>query len=702
MRYLPVFGILLATLFAPAARAQPASMPHNVVLFVADGLRARMVDDSTAPTMAAIARDGVNLRNGHALFPTFTTANASAMATGHMLGDTGDFSNTIYTGFEVPGAGKSMTPFLESDPVLGDVDEHFGGNYLNEATILKLAREKGYSTATIGKLGPALVFDPTERSGNETIVVDDSTGSARGIPLASDVIERLKAASLPLAAPPRGVNAAAGNMSIPGTSSANAIQQDYFASVATRVVLPAFKTRNKPFVLVFWSRDPDGTQHNQGDSLNELVPGINGPTSLAAIRNADDDLARIRSALDELGLLDTTDMIVTADHGFSTISKESSTSATVKMKFADVLEGHLPVGFVALDLAQALNLPLLDPDDGYRSIGEGRHPRLGNGLVGGDRSNPKIVVAANGGSDLIYIPDGDKDMAGRVVDALLAQDYVSGIFVDAKLGRFRGTLTLDDVALAGTAVTPMPAIAVSFRSFDTVCGEPVRCTVEVADTGLQQGQGMHGSFSRADTWNFMAMQGPDFKSHFVDPAPASNADLGRTIAQLMALDVHDKGKLIGRVLAEALPNGAIPPVKSRVLTSEPAPNGLATMIDLQTVGDTRYFDAAGFQGRTVGLSATSLAPATQWMRRGPSAAKAALQDPCAPPRIGPNGCTASRPGHTAVARLAARHENCHCAIGRRYGMRELGTKGSAISQAAQPRCRVHAGRAHRACAPGDA
>ena len=168
------------------------------------------------------------------------------------------------------------------------------------------------------------------------------------------------------------------------------------------------------------------------------------------------------------------------------------------------------------------------------------------------------MVAANGGSDLIYLPDGDADMAKRVVDALLAEDYVSGIFVDTKLGKFPGTLTLDDIALEGSAVTPHPAIAVSFRSFDTVCGEPVRCTVEVADTLLQEGQGMHGSFSRADTWNFMAMQGPDFKSHFVDPAPASNADVGRTIAQLMQLDVSDKGKLVGRVLAEAMPNGACP------------------------------------------------------------------------------------------------------------------------------------------------
>ena len=78
--------------------------------------------------------------------------------------------------------------------------------------------------------------------------------------------------------------------------------------------------------------------------------------------------------------------------------------------------------------------------------------------------------------------------------------------VDAKLGKFPGTLTLDDIALEGGALTPHPAIVLSFRSFDTVCGEPVRCTVEIADTILQEGQGMHGSFSRADTWNFMALR----------------------------------------------------------------------------------------------------------------------------------------------------------------------------------------------------
>src|SRR5208282_4547679 len=143
----------------------------------------------------------------------------------------------------------------------------------------------------------------------QTIIVDDATGSTRGIPLSAEMTDRLKAAGLPLAAPPRGANANPGNMTTPGTLTANVVQQDYFAAVTTRAILPMFNERNKPFVLVFWSRDPDGTQHYQGDSLNSLVPGINGPTSLAAIRNADEDLARIRAALRELGLLETTDII---------------------------------------------------------------------------------------------------------------------------------------------------------------------------------------------------------------------------------------------------------------------------------------------------------------------------------------------------------------------------------------------------------
>ncbi len=361
-RYL--LGACLAGCFAASSAALAADQPHNIVLFVADGLRARMVDDQTAPTMAALARGGVRcFATGHSLFPTFTTANASAMATGHYLGDTGDFSNTIYTGFPVPGAGNSLTPFLESDPVLGDVDEHFAGNYLNEDTILQLAREKGYCTASVGKLGPALIFDHTARTGLTTIVIDDATGTPKGIPLSPVVTARLTAVGLPLVTPLRGANAKAGDAKTPGTLTANVVQQDYFASAATRAVLPLLADKHKPFIMVFWSRDPDGSQHNQGDSLLKLVPGINGPTSLAAIRNADDDLERLTATLDELGLADTTDVIVIADHGFSTISKQSASSAAAQQQWRRcALLGCSPSGSSPSISPRRSALPLADPE----------------------------------------------------------------------------------------------------------------------------------------------------------------------------------------------------------------------------------------------------------------------------------------------------------------------------------------------------
>ena len=117
--------------------------PHNLILFIPDGLRGQIVSPQTAPAMADVRDKGVNFKNSHSLFPTFTTSNASAMATGHYLGDTGDFSNTIYTGYPVGPADGTVTPFLEVNPVIADVDEHFGGDYLNEETVLKLARDKG-------------------------------------------------------------------------------------------------------------------------------------------------------------------------------------------------------------------------------------------------------------------------------------------------------------------------------------------------------------------------------------------------------------------------------------------------------------------------------------------------------------------------------------------------------------------------------
>jgi len=578
-----------------------AQTPHNLILFVPDGLRALSVTPQTAPAMAAVRDKGVNFANPHSLFPTFTMANASGMSTGHFLGDTGVFSNTIYVGFPTPHAANSVTPFIENDAVLGDIDEHFSGNFVDEDAVLFAARHQGISTAAIGKVGPAMMFDHLDRKGEVTIIVDDATGSPAGVPLSQEMQTAMTKAGLPLKAPTRGANGAAGDAKKPGTLLANVEQQKYFADVAAKVVLPMLKARNKPFVLVFWSRDPDGTQHNQGDSLLKVTPGINGPTSLAAIKNADDNLAELRQALDDLGLAATTDIIVSADHGFSTISKESNTSPAAKASYADVPAGLLPPGFVAIDLAKALDLPLADPNDGNKPVAANTHPKAGNGLIGHDPSKPDVVVASNGNSDLIYVPGKDRALTAKVVSALLAQDYISGIFVDDELGSFPGALPMSAINLKGMSRTPRPSVVINFRSYATGCDKAVMCAVNVADTGLQQGQGMHGSFNRADTMNFMAAVGPDFKSGFVDDSPVSNADIGKTMAQVLGVKIPFHGSLMGRVIDEALPSGGNPTVEQFVEHAKPGDNGLATILVGQRVGATRYFDAAGFPGRTVGM-----------------------------------------------------------------------------------------------------
>ena len=63
------------------------------------------------------------------------------------------------------------------------------------------------------------------------------------------------------------------------------------------------------------------------------------------------------ATLKELGLDGNTNIFVTADHGFSTISKQSKTSPAAKLKYERIPEGHLPPGFLAIDLAEALGLP---------------------------------------------------------------------------------------------------------------------------------------------------------------------------------------------------------------------------------------------------------------------------------------------------------------------------------------------------------
>ena len=642
-------GVLVSAAFALGCAVvfgfqNTPARQRNVVIFVADGLRAGSVNPTDTPALWRVRAEGVNFANSHAVYPTFTMPNASAIATGHSPGDTGQFANNVFPGFAIFDTGNfgraagTLVPTVEDDLVLGDLDDHFGGNYLQEESLLSLARAKGYNTAAVGKLGPTAIQDLAELEPENgrfrqgvTIILDPATGTDAGMGLTNETAEMLKAAGLAPRPPAR--SQPAGNNTTPGTLSANVVHQQWLVDALTKAILPRFTSSGKPFAVVFWSGDPDQTQHAQGDSLNRLVPGINGPTSKAAIRNADHNLTQILEFLDrDPSLAENTDVFVTADHGFSTVSRHEidaqghvTGSYSAAFTYRDVNgrqevnDGYLPTGALAIDLAHALNLPLYDPD---RQIADAKgskiyqpvdpripqqtaavsqRPSLGNAAIGGTGriTPPDASVVVTSGS--IYVLDRRRDLVLSVVRALGGLDYVGGIFVDDQFGDMPGSLPMSALNMAGAAKLPAPAIVVSYRSFATDPRNPLMTSVLVGGVTQQEGQGQHGTLSRANTLNNMAAIGPDFKKRFVDRAPVSNADLAPTLASLMGLKVSTVGSLVGRVMREALAGGpSSASHEQKILRSKALAGGRATILVYQVVGGERYLDEACFQRPAAG------------------------------------------------------------------------------------------------------
>ncbi len=584
--------LLCLVLFATPALAQsaPTKPARNIIIFVADGLRYGSVEPGNMPNMFRLKSEGVDFTNSHSLFPTITTVNASAIATGHYIGDTGDFGNTLYTGTQMISGNGSPIAGLENDTVLAEMNQKFGGNYLNEETIIARARAQGFNTAVIGKLGPTRILDSTAApDGSQTLVLDDNSGHEGGFGLPAWFSREMKTTFVTGGAPT--------------TQVPNIPQEVWLMKATTRIVLPHFAEDGKPFAMLFWSRDPDMSQHNTRDSLGEYEPGINGPSGKAGTRDADTMLGELLAALKAQGLDKTTDVFVTADHGFLTISHASATSPSARLDPGAPLT-DLSSGFLAVDLASTLRLRLFDPGRNFASVDYGGGAKLagGSGLLG-DPQNPDAVVVPNGGADLIYLPkDNARQLTVDIVQFLTTQDYVAAIFVNDGLGKFLGALPMSDLNLMGAAKTPVPSLYVSFRSFAGECVNKLQCTVGVHDTPLGTGQGSHGSLSRAETRNFMAAIGPDFKSGYADPAPVSNADIAPTLAHIAGFDLPAKGKLKGRVITEALTGGGSVNVAKHTIQSQPAENGARTILNFQQVGEQRYFDAAGFAGKAVGLT----------------------------------------------------------------------------------------------------
>jgi hypothetical protein len=160
-----------------------------------------------------------------------------------------------------------------------------------------------------------------------------------------------------------------------------------------------------------------------------------------------------------------------------------------------------------------------------------------------------IVVAANAGSDYLFVPDGNADTVKAAVASLQSRLQFGAIFVSDKYGDIAGTLPMSLIKTQNPVAGRGPDIIVSF-TFDENAAVAGRPGISYASSVNRRGD--HGSFSRTDTHISMMAHGPDFKSGLYDTLPTANVDIAPTIARILAFNMPGAQ---GRVLEEALKSG---------------------------------------------------------------------------------------------------------------------------------------------------
>ncbi|MGA2939711.1 MAG: alkaline phosphatase family protein [Syntrophobacteraceae bacterium] len=310
-----------------------------------------------------------------------------------------------------------------------------------------------------------------------------------------------------------------------------------------------------------------------------------GPGSAAcrdSLATMDTMLGRILTRLKALGIYDNTDIMVVSDHGHSSVAGDVSLfplrdirSGAVVTTGTNPVDGYSVSGDVRLaqllsDNGIAANVYdgsgcIKDPVmSGILSEGAQVYPTrtdtggtvCGNGpgyqyntrsfVVPSPLPEDAVVIAANGGSDYLYVVNKNVKMVKGIVSFLQSREEFGAIFVDDNYGAVRGTFKMSTVNLEMAGRNP--DIIVSYNYNENAAVQGMKGTEYES---MQGNRGMHGSFSPVDVHNTMIASGPDFKSGFHDRVPSGNIDVAPTIAYLLSLNLPNTD---GRVLYEAIKN----------------------------------------------------------------------------------------------------------------------------------------------------
>src|SRR5258705_13017250 len=129
----------------------------NMVL-VLDGLRPDSITAEETPNLWRLRQEGVNFINGHAVFPTVTRANATAIGTGTYPDRNGMFGNQIY----VRAVDPNRSFGNDEHENLLRLDEVTGGGMVLTRSLGEFLAERGRTLAVVssGSTGSALLANP--------------------------------------------------------------------------------------------------------------------------------------------------------------------------------------------------------------------------------------------------------------------------------------------------------------------------------------------------------------------------------------------------------------------------------------------------------------------------------------------------------------------------------------------------------------
>jgi predicted AlkP superfamily pyrophosphatase or phosphodiesterase len=275
---------ILALVFSLGAFGLAADKPRldrHIVVVVWDGMRPDFVSEKTTPTLWKLAREGVTFRNHHAVYPSATQVNGTALVTGFYPGSNGVIANYAYR----PEIERTRSISVEAPTVVSRGDELSGGKYISVPTIAELVQHAGARTVIAAAKTVGLLLDRHAGIGPAKNSVTLFAGHA----LPGDVLNPIVAALGPF-------------------PSAH-LQRDAWT---TKAVTDFLWKDGLPALSVIWLGEPDLTEH-------ESAPGA--PPALAAIQSSDENLAAILSATDTKASREATDVFVVSDHGFSTIRR---------------------------------------------------------------------------------------------------------------------------------------------------------------------------------------------------------------------------------------------------------------------------------------------------------------------------------------------------------------------------------------------